>query len=668
MKAIFKFPILIVALVVLVFTSCIKEPDEPPVTQVPVGDITTIAQLRALYSGTPIKFTEYNSIYAVVTADDKSGNLYKNIYVQDNTGAICLRILSSGGLYQGDSIRINLKNLVLSDYRGLLQLDSVHVDSNIVKQATQRPVEPKLVTLADIIANPATYQSHLVKIENAQFTYQDAGQTWADKPNQVTINRNLEDCFGYSTIVRTSGYSSFADQLTPEGNGSIIAIVGQYNNDIQLYIRKPEEVIMNGQRCEEQDDGLERLTIAQVRALYQGAATNLPANTKIEGTIISDKANENLTGRNAFIMDESGEGITLRFMSFHDFLLGQKVKVNISTIELSEFNGLLQITNIPNGNGKVLGLGTLPEPIVVTVAELNANISTLQSKLIKINNASITGGTTFSGNRTLSDGTGNVTLRTESYATFANSTIPTGTLSVTCIASVYNTPQVLLRNLDDIVVTGGGGGGTNHDELTQMTIQQVRNLHTGSNVNAPASRKIVGTVFSDVANGNTTNRNIFIADDEGTGIVVRFVSAHDFQIGAKLSIDISNLEISRFNGLLQINNVPNANVLSLGTGTLPTPINATIDEVIENISFFEARLVTFNNVTISGAATWNGTSGNTTISDGTNSITHYTTSFATFKDEPLPSGNVNITGIVSVYNTPQLNIRNLSDVSSSKRR
>jgi len=44
--------------------------------------------------------------------------------------------MSSGGLYVGNSIRIKLKGLVLSEYAGMMQIDSVKVVDNIVKLAT----------------------------------------------------------------------------------------------------------------------------------------------------------------------------------------------------------------------------------------------------------------------------------------------------------------------------------------------------------------------------------------------------------------------------------------------------------------------------------------------------------------------------------------------------
>ncbi|MCB0814009.1 MAG: hypothetical protein KDB87_12735, partial [Flavobacteriales bacterium] len=95
----------IAALSVLLLAACKKDWDSPPARTIPVGSVLTVAELRALYQGTPVRFTEDKSVYAVVTADESNGNLYKEVYVQDHTAAINLRLPFSGGLYVGDSIR-----------------------------------------------------------------------------------------------------------------------------------------------------------------------------------------------------------------------------------------------------------------------------------------------------------------------------------------------------------------------------------------------------------------------------------------------------------------------------------------------------------------------------------------------------------------------------------
>jgi len=166
--------------------------------------------------------------------------------VADGTGAINVRILSSGGIYQGDSIRINIKGGILSMYNNMLQLDSIDVDQNIVKQATNIAFSPTTITI-DMI-NPA-FQGHLVKLENVEFSSSDLGSTYADATNQLSENRTLVDCNGNSVMVRTSGYANFADNTIASENGSIIAIVGVYNSDIQLYIRDIDEVAFSDPRC-----------------------------------------------------------------------------------------------------------------------------------------------------------------------------------------------------------------------------------------------------------------------------------------------------------------------------------------------------------------------------------------------------------------------------------
>ncbi|MBP7407842.1 MAG: choice-of-anchor J domain-containing protein [Flavobacteriales bacterium] len=218
--------------------SCEKDLDTPPVRTLPTGEVLTVAELRGLYTGTARRFGGDSSVYAVVTADEANGNLYKNIYIQDHTGAIVMRLINSGGLYQGDSIRIYLPGTILSSYAGMLQLDSVDVDNNVVKQATLVQKEPEVVTIAQI--TPAM-QGRLVRINDVEFPVSEVGQTYADAAGQQTINRTLTDCLS-SVIVRTSGYANFAGQTLPYGNGSFIGVVGQFNSDMQLFIRNVNEV------------------------------------------------------------------------------------------------------------------------------------------------------------------------------------------------------------------------------------------------------------------------------------------------------------------------------------------------------------------------------------------------------------------------------------------
>jgi len=259
---------LVILLSLLGLNSCIHDDFEnPEIPDMPAGNVLTISDLRQIYMDSVVsgihsegyKFTENFSVYCTCTMDDKSGNIYKSAYVQDNTDAINLHLMSSGGLYEGDSIRLDLKGLIINDYENMLQLDSVDVDHNTLKIATQQYLEPELATIPQI--QTGSFQGKLVRIEKVQFEEASIGATWADAENLETVNHNLEDCNGNLIIVRTSGYADFAGRQVPEGKGYVVAVVGQFRDDWQLAVRSMYEVEMDGYRCgtplyEENFDGV----------------------------------------------------------------------------------------------------------------------------------------------------------------------------------------------------------------------------------------------------------------------------------------------------------------------------------------------------------------------------------------------------------------------------
>ena len=250
--ALFALPFLLATAI-----GCKKEYDTPPVRTIAEGSVVTIAQLKAMYQGAPVHFSDsvgaVNTVYAVVTADEQNGNLYKNIYVQDHTGAMAVRLLFSGGMYQGDSIRIYLPGTVLSPYNGLMQLDSVNVDNNVVKQATGVSVAPTPTSISALIAQAGlggNLQGKLITLSGVQFVDSLGNLSYADPVTQQTLNRKLQDCgMNPQVDVRTSGYANFAGQPLPMGRGTFVGIASWFGSGPQLYIRDINEVQMTGPRC-----------------------------------------------------------------------------------------------------------------------------------------------------------------------------------------------------------------------------------------------------------------------------------------------------------------------------------------------------------------------------------------------------------------------------------
>ncbi|NNC83720.1 MAG: DUF5017 domain-containing protein, partial [Flavobacteriales bacterium] len=68
--------------------------------------------------------------------------------------------------------------------------------------------------------------------------------------NEQSENRYIQDCSGNEVILRTSGFANFAGEQVPGRNGTITAIVGQFNDDMQLFIRDVDDLDFTELRCD----------------------------------------------------------------------------------------------------------------------------------------------------------------------------------------------------------------------------------------------------------------------------------------------------------------------------------------------------------------------------------------------------------------------------------
>ena len=236
---------LIIFSAVYLFYSCNKTYDNPPVNEVPIGNVISIGDLKDEYPGNAVTIDSNYTIFGNITSEETNGNFYKEVFIQDLSGAIKLKLKASGGLYIGDSVRINVQGLTMSDYGELIQLDNVDVDQQVVKIATEKFITPYEATISQLSLSED--QSRLVKLNNVEFS--ELGMTYADAVNLSTGSRTLSDCNGNIMSVRTSGYANFADDTLPSGNGSITGIFTIYNSEKQFVIRDINEVSMDSSRC-----------------------------------------------------------------------------------------------------------------------------------------------------------------------------------------------------------------------------------------------------------------------------------------------------------------------------------------------------------------------------------------------------------------------------------
>lgn len=655
------------------FNACVFEDfDEPPVGNLPglTGNIT-IAEIKAQHTlgadATQIQ-GDNPVLEATVVGNDETGSIFKELYLQDATGGIVMRLDEVGlnGLFPiGTPVVVDLSNIYVGDYRNKYQLTiaggdrvpAALVRTTVYANGAATEVSPTVLTLEDL-ANSATFDrnlSTLVAFENLQFNGGDAGVPFADVANGQDLNRTFVDCNGNELVTRTSSFSDFAGSNTPTGNGQVIGLLDVFGDTRQIKLRRLSDLSMEGERCGTVVGG-NLISLADLRAQYSGSTTNVSDDTKIRGIVISDRTSGSVDSRNLFLQDGNA-GIVIRFSSEHNFAEGTDLEIAVSGMELSEFRGLLQVNNVGIDNATSQGIVALPTPRNATIGEITGNMDSYESTLVKIEPATISGGPTFGEGVTVTDATGSLDIFTRNSASFSGATVPTGEGSVVAIVSEFNSPQLILNGADDVTGDGGMTGGNEEP----ITAAELRALFAGGASSVPADKYIEGVVVSDVASGNFNNRNIVLQTGE-SGVVIRFASAHTFPLGQQVRVSIGGQELSEFRNLLQVNNVPNANVMDQGAGTLPTPRQTTLTEILANAEAWESTVVSVSGLSFSSATTLAAGPPSLELTDGTNTILTFISSNATFAGQAAPSGPFTLTFVLTQYNDDyQALIRNMSD-------
>ena len=168
---------IVILIITIVAVSCNRKFDIPPSNADPEIDVTmTIMELKARYAaiGDFKRINDEQVISGVVIADDRSGNFYKQIIIQDETGGIPV-LLDGNNVYTqypvGRRVFIKLKGMMLGDYGGTIQvgIDSSRsedgrflnlngipqtmFDQYIIKGSFNNVVTPKVVKPADFTKN-----------------------------------------------------------------------------------------------------------------------------------------------------------------------------------------------------------------------------------------------------------------------------------------------------------------------------------------------------------------------------------------------------------------------------------------------------------------------------------------------------------------------------------
>ncbi|GFD78508.1 hypothetical protein KUL118_13700 [Tenacibaculum sp. KUL118] len=527
-------------------------------------NLKSLDEVIAQYNGNIVEFNDDTTIFGYVVSDDREGNFYKELVIQDKpenpTVGVVIKIddANLGARYNiGRKIYVKLKGLALSKPYSAFEIgikgtgnrtDRISANdyiSKIDRSSEIVDIIPTTLTIGELTEN---HINTLVKIENLQS--ETKGLQYAYPEDNSYITRTMTSCETFEKIdISTSKFVSFKEYYIPDNKGSITAILDEFAGNYQLILRNTNDINFTDEYgCNAPPIDA---TLNEIKAFYKGSGeATITKNLKIKVVITSDLAAGNLHPLSAFAQDATA-GIALRFSGDHNLNLGDEVEIAVGGTKLSEYNDLLQLNISPSSIIKSTA-GTLPTPETITFAQ--ALTGDYESKLVQINGVQFKDNTKiYNGNNELiteCDGTP-LTTYVRKEATFANNNVNDKKGAITGIMTVFEgTPQIYLRNETDLnftedYVTCGGtttnaiffseladpnnnanarfielyNSGTDPIDLTGWTIRRYTNDATSSTSSIDLSGKtIAGTSTFVIAKNAAELSSIYgvTADMEST--------------------------------------------------------------------------------------------------------------------------------------------------------
>lgn len=263
--------------VALVMASCMDGgyPDVDTTTP-PYGNnsitednVITIQELKDKYksyvttSYTYTQIAEDIKIKAYVVGNDIEGNIYNEVALQDNTGAIIIAV-SQGGMCgympEGAEILVSLKDLYIGNYGAQAEIGVPYTSTSGSTYVSRMPasiwqehfkitgynkdaIQPTEFTATDLSKwNGYTDGGKLGILKNVSIRNVKSTTTWSDATGTSSISLYFNEIGGSNTMVYTSPYCDFASVKVPQGKFNITGIFKNYNGKCEIIIRKIADI------------------------------------------------------------------------------------------------------------------------------------------------------------------------------------------------------------------------------------------------------------------------------------------------------------------------------------------------------------------------------------------------------------------------------------------
>lgn len=251
-----KIYILLIALVIFL-TSCFEQEIVPPLTFEGEANmkIAELQQLHTLGTGTPTSIDTNAIITGIVISTDEFGSAYRELYIQDETGGICLRFSNTAYFNQyriGQRVFVIAKGLHLGNYvsgdrfgfyqlglfgnttTGFQRISLVYESRHIFPDGIpgSRPNPTVITNTADINKGIGGDYHTLVRLEDCYFQAANGSTRYFEKSGtSTTISRVISFNNGTGTVeARISEYAAFANEILPTGPLNITGILTMFGD------------------------------------------------------------------------------------------------------------------------------------------------------------------------------------------------------------------------------------------------------------------------------------------------------------------------------------------------------------------------------------------------------------------------------------------------------
>lgn len=221
-----------------------------------ISPTISLAEVRKMYEGNMVEFgvTTNYIVEAYVISSDEQGNFENKLVIQDAVedpiAGIQILIEKESVFEQynlGDKVLVNLNKLYMNENKGVLsvgfpngtkivEIEEAVVGDYVYNIGETSEIIPREIAISETLNS--NYESTLVKVIDVQLVENELGSAFTFFSGENSASRTIETCDETQKLaVFTNGKSVFANDLFPQGHGSVVGVLSS-----NIEIRNIEDI------------------------------------------------------------------------------------------------------------------------------------------------------------------------------------------------------------------------------------------------------------------------------------------------------------------------------------------------------------------------------------------------------------------------------------------